>query len=269
VGKTVLITGTSSGIGRQTALYFASKGWNVVATMRNPEGRQTDLKGRDHIDCVHLDVLVIESVRKAVRFARDKFGSIDVIVNNAGSATLGPFEASKKEQVQKQFNTNVIGLMDITKEIIPVFREQKYATIINVASMGGRVSFPFYSVYNSTKWAVEGFSESLQYELRPFNIRIKVIEPGFIETDFYSRSMETFQDDNTEVYDSYLQNSKKKMGSMKGSKPIVVAETILKAANDKSWRLRYTAGNDARLLSFIRKLAPDQLLFSILRGQAF
>jgi NAD(P)-dependent dehydrogenase (short-subunit alcohol dehydrogenase family) len=124
VNKTVLITGTSSGIGRETALYFASKGWNVVATMRNPESRQTDLKGRDHIDCVHLDALDMESVRKAVNFARDKFGSIDVIVNNAGFATLGPFEASKREQVQKQFNTNVIGLVDLTKEIIPVFRTE-------------------------------------------------------------------------------------------------------------------------------------------------
>jgi short-subunit dehydrogenase len=159
--------------------------------------------------------------------------------------------------------------MDLTKEIIPVFREQKHGTIINVASMGGRVSFPFYSVYNGTKWAVEGFSESLQYELRPINIRVKIVEPGVIETDFYGRSMDTFQANNVETYDIYLQSSKKKMGNMKGSRPIVVAETIFKAANDKSWRLRYTAGNDARLLSFIRKLSPDQLLFSILRGQAF
>ena len=135
--------------------------------------------------------------------------------------------------------------------------------------MGGRVSFPFYSVYNSTKWAVEGFSESLQYELRPFNIRIKVIEPGVIETNFYSRSIETFQDDNTEVYDSHLQNSKKKMLNMKSSKPIIVAETIFEAANDESWRLRYTADSDARLLSLVRKFAPDQLFFSILRGRAF
>jgi NAD(P)-dependent dehydrogenase (short-subunit alcohol dehydrogenase family) len=269
VGKTVLITGTSSGIGKDTALYFATKGWSVVATMRNPESRETDLKNRNGVDCVHLDVLDPESIRKAIRFAKDKHASIDVIVNNAGYATLGPFEASKREQVQKQFNTNVIGLMDITKEIIPVFREQGHGTIINVASMGGRVSFPFYSVYNATKWAVEGFSESLQYELRPFNIRVKIIEPGVIETDFYGRSMDTFQDKNAETYDSYLQSSKKKMGSMKGSRPIVVAETIFRAANDKSWRLRYTAGSDARLLLSIRKLAPDQLFFSILRSQAF
>lgn len=269
MSKTALITGTSSGIGRETALYFASKGWNVVATMRNPESRQTDLKRMDKIDCVHLDVLDIESIRKTVKLAKDKHDSIDVIVNNAGYATLGPFEASKREQVQKQFNTNVIGLMDITKEIIPVFRQQEYGTIINVASMGGRVSVPFYSVYNSTKWAVEGFSESLQYELRPFNIRIKIIEPGFIETDFYGRSMETFQDSNIEMYDRYLQSSKKKMENMKSNKPIVVAKVIFKAANDKSWRLRYTAGNDAKLTSFVRKLAPDQLLFPILRRSTF
>lgn len=106
--------------------------------------------------------------------------------------------------------------MDKTKEIIPVFREQKHGTIINVASMGGRVSFPFYSI--RTKWAVEGFSESLQYELRAFNIKIKIVEPGVIETDFYGRSMDTFQDNNVETHDGYLQSSKKKMGSMKGSK---------------------------------------------------
>jgi short-subunit dehydrogenase len=241
----------------------------VVATMRNPKTRQTDLKGKDNIDCVHLDVLDIESVRKAVKFARDKHERIDVIVNNAGYATLGPFEASKSEQVRKQFNTNVIGLMDIIKEIIPVFREQKYGTIINVASMGGRVPFPFYSVYNSTKWAVEGFSESLQYELRPFNIRIKIVEPGVIETDFYGRSMEAFQDDSTRMYDSYLQGSKNKMENMKTSKPIVAAKVIFEGANDKSWKLRYAVGGDAKLLSLVRKLAPDQLFFPILRRSAF
>jgi short-subunit dehydrogenase len=202
--------------------------------MRNPESRQTDLKGSDNIDCVHLDVLDIESVRKAVKFARDKYGNIDTIVNNAGYATLGPFEASENDQVRKQLNTNVIGLMDITKEIIPVFREQKFGTIINVASMGGRVSFPFYSVYNSTKWAVEGFSESLQYELRPFNIKTKIVEPGVIGTDFCSGSMEAFQGHNTRMYDSYLQSSKKKMETMKSSKSIVAARVIFKAPNDKS-----------------------------------
>jgi short-subunit dehydrogenase len=269
VSKTVLITGTSSGIGRETALYFALKGWNVVATMRNPQGRQTDLKGRDNIDCVHLDVLNVESIKKAVQFAKDKHGNIDVIVNNAGYATLGPFEASKKEQIRKQFSTNVIGLMDICKEIIPMFRDQKYGTIINLASMGGRIGFPFYSVYNGTKWAVEGFSESLQYELRPFNIRIKIVEPGFIETDFYGRSMDTFEDSSTGMYHSYLQSSKTKMENMKTSKPTVVAKVIFEAANDKSWKLRYTAGSYARLVSLVRKLAPDQLFFSILRRFTF
>jgi short-subunit dehydrogenase len=116
---------------------------------------------------------------------------------------------------------------------------------------------------------VEGFSESLQYELRPFNIRIKVIEPGFIETDFYGRSTEAFQDSGTGMYESYLQNSKKKVENMKASKPAVVAKVIFEAANDKSWKLRYTAGSYARLISLVRKLAPDQLFFSIMRRFTF
>ena len=187
--KTVIITGASSGIGLETALIFFEKGWNVVATMRNPEGRKTGLH-EEKIDLRHLDVTDIGSIKEVIQYARDKYGRIDVLVNNAGYAVRGPFEMSDPAQVKTQFDTNVLGLMDTCRIIIPVFREQREGTIINVASIGGRATIPFYSIYNSSKFAVEGFSEALHFELRPFNIRVRIIEPGFILTNFYGRSME-------------------------------------------------------------------------------
>jgi len=182
--KTVLITGTSSGIGKETALYFSNKDWNVIATMRNPEKRKNIFQNTNNIDTIHLDVLDYSSIKKAIDYAEKKYGSIDVLVNNAGYASFGPFEISSQDHVEKQFKTNVLGLMDVTREILPLMRKRKQGVIINVTSIAGRMTFPLYSLYNSTKWAVEGFSESLQFELRKFNIKVKNIEPGIIKTDF-------------------------------------------------------------------------------------
>ncbi len=186
--KTVLITGTSSGIGLETALYFFERKWNVIATMRNPEKRRTPLHEKGLPDLVHLDVMDSVSIRAAIQYALDRYQKVDVLVNNAGYAVYGPFEATTRAQAAQQFNTNVFGLMEVTREFLPLFRKQKGGVLINVASMGGRIGFPLYTLYNSTKWAVEGFSEALQYELKPLNIKVKMIEPGVIKTDFYDRS---------------------------------------------------------------------------------
>ncbi len=267
--KTVIITGTSSGIGKETALYFAEKGWNVVATMRNPDSRKTELHGKENIHLLHLDVLDRASIVKAISDAKNEHGKIDALVNNAGYAMRGPFEASTHEQVKKQFDTNVNGLMDVTREIIPVFRAQNDGTIINVASVAGRITFPFYSLYNSTKWAVEGFSEALQYELRPFNIKVKIIEPGIIKTDFYNRSMDVTKKEGLTAYDTYLESTiaaTKKIED-NGSEPIVVARTIFRAANDDSWRLRYKCGKMASTMLALRKILPDGMYMSIIKSQ--
>ena len=205
--KTVLITGSSSGIGRAIAHYFQSKGWQVAATMRKPENEQ-DLDKLENTKLYALNVCDKHSIQEAINSAIDDFGGIDVIVNNAGYGLVGPFEASTEEQIQRQFDTNVFGLMNVTRAIIPHFRECKSGTIINITSVGGRLSFPLYSLYNSTKWAVEGFSESLQYELRQFGIKVKLIEPGAIKTDFYDLSMEL--NDEDEALDSLYEEIKKR-----------------------------------------------------------
>jgi NAD(P)-dependent dehydrogenase (short-subunit alcohol dehydrogenase family) len=258
--KTVLITGASSGIGLETALYFHERKWNVVATMRNPEKRRTPLHEKGLPDLVHLDVMDGESIRAAVEYAVKKYGRIDVLVNNAGYAIYGPFEATTPEQAARQFDTNIFGLMAVTREVLPLFRRQQDGILINVTSMGGRIGFPLYSVYNATKWAVEGFSEAIQHELAPLNIRVKIIEPGVILTDFYERSLDTADAaDLAEAYGGILKRSRLRRESdirMTGSKPSGVARVIHRAATDGSRRLRYIAGIDARLISILRRILP-------------
>ena len=267
MSKTVLITGASTGIGKETALLFHNKGWNVVATMRHPEQRQTELHSIKEIRLLHLDVLDGDSIRQAIGTAVKEFGGIDVLVNNAGFAVVGPFEAATKAQIDRQFNTNVSGLMDVTKEIIPLFRKQKNGVIINIASIGGRITFPLYSLYHSTKWAVEGFSESLHHELRPFNIRVKIIEPGLIKTEFYEGSMDFTKNESTPVYEDFTKRVYKNVNQAadSGSHPRVVAKAIFSAATDNNFRLRYTVGQNARPLLSLRRILPDAAYMTLVR----
>jgi NAD(P)-dependent dehydrogenase (short-subunit alcohol dehydrogenase family) len=269
MSKTVLITGTSSGIGKQTALYFSEKNWNVIATMRNPEKRKTRFEEKKNIEVVHLDVVDISSIQKTIDHSVTTYGKIDVLVNNAGYAIFGPFEASTQKAIRKQFYTNVEGLMDVTREIIPFFRKQKSGTIINVSSMAGRMTYPFYCVYNSTKWAVEGFSEDLQFELRPFNIKVKIIEPGFINTDFYGRSKDVMKKNELVAYDTPVERMVRfeeyLMKKGWSSLPDVVAKTIYKAATDGTWKLRYPSGRFSGSFLGLRKILPERIFLGALR----
>lgn len=266
--KTVFITGASSGIGLATALYFFEQGWHVIATMRHPDKRRTPLHEKGLPDLLHLDVIDGASIHAAIQCAFDKYRRIDVLVNNAGYAVYGAFEATTRAQMAREFDTNVFGLMEVTREILPIFRQQKGGVIINVTSMGGRIGFPLYTIYNSTKWAVEGFSEALQYELKPLNIKVKLIEPGVIKTDFYDRSLDTV--DCTalaEAYGNILKRGERRTGETvlrTGSAACVVAQAIYRAATDTSWRLRYPVGNDARQVWFLRRLLPEGMFYRLL-----
>jgi short-subunit dehydrogenase len=237
--------------------------------MRHPESRQTLLHEKGLPDLVHLDVMDKASIGAALKYAVEKYQRIDVLVNNAGYAAFGPFEATTAQQVQREFDTNLFGLMEVSREFLPLFREQKGGVLINVSSMGGRVGFPMYSIYNSTKWAVEGFSEALQYELKPLNIRVKVIEPGVIQTDFYERSLD--KADVTPFGDAYtriLAGAEKNLGQdavQKGAEPLAVAQTIYRAANDGSGRLRYSVGSDARLVWMMRRILPESIFFRLIK----
>jgi len=258
--QTVLITGASSGIGKATALLFQQRGWNVIATMRNPE-KELELAKLPHVHCLQLDVTDKISIQKTVAQVIQEFKTIEVVVNNAGYGLIGPFEQLTEEQIEKQFQTNVFGLMSVCKELIPHFRKQQTGTIVNVSSMAARVTFPFYSVYHASKWAVDGFSESLQFELKPFQIRVKIIEPGAIKTDFYGRSADKIDSNQGGPYQSLLNKSQPNMNKAgaRGTKPEVVAAAIYKAATDRSGRIRYVVGKDAKGLIFLRGLIGERL----------
>lgn len=263
--KVMLITGASSGIGKDTAKLFQTKNWKVAATMRTPE-KEIDLQKIADIECLKLDVTDIDSIKSAIQTTLDKFGRIDAVVNNAGYSLAGAFESATQEQIERQFQTNVFGLMNVCREILPYFRQQKRGIIVNVASIGGRMSFPLYSLYNSTKWAVEGFSESLQYEVKPFGIKIKIIEPGPIKTDFYDRSQDLTHRDGLTVYDSFTEKVMPNMQKSGQDAPDgkIVADTIYQAVTDDSWKLRYGVNTKGILLA--RKFLPDSLFFSLIKN---
>lgn len=267
MSKTVLITGASSGIGRAAAIYFAGQGWQVAATMRNPD-KETDLAKIKNIKLYSLDVTDNDSILKAINSVISDYGKIDALVNNAGFGADGVFESMDDEFIYRQFNTNVFGLMRVTRAVIPHMREKRDGTIVQIASMGGRVTFPLYSLYHGTKWAVEGFSESLQYELEPFNIKIKIVEPGAIKTEFYGRSRAFMKPDYTHDYDDFVaQCDKVTAGAANtGESPEVVAKTVFKAANDKSKKLRFLVGSPAPLVVRLRKFIPDTWWLRIVRS---
>jgi len=264
--KTVLITGASSGIGLETAKIFQNNGWNVIATMRKPE-KDHQLLNLPNVICLPLDVTAQETIQKAIDSSIAEYGAIDVLVNNAGYALVGAFEACSSEEIERQFATNVFGLMAVTHAILPHFRERRQGIIVNIASIGGKMAFPLYSPYHATKWAVEGFSESLQYELKPFNIKIKIIEPGPIKTDFYSRSMAVAQKPGLADYDSYVASVLPQMQNSEfGSPPLVTAQIIYRAVCDGSWKLRYPAGGNAWFMLALRKLLPDGLFQQMIKS---
>ena len=239
MAKTILITGASSGIGRATAFYFAERGWNVAATMRDPSKADSAL---DHpqISLFALDVTDADSIAQATADALARYQNIDVLLNNAGYGLFGPIEALPDQQIQQQFATNFFGLISVTQQILPAMREAGEGLIINVSSIVGRFALPYASTYVATKFAVESLSESMRYELEPFRIRVKMIEPGSIATEFGkgSKQIAASAPYRTSL-NKFLAVFAK--GNSAGAKPEEVAKVIYRAANDSSNRLRYLA----------------------------
>jgi NAD(P)-dependent dehydrogenase (short-subunit alcohol dehydrogenase family) len=262
--QTVFITGASTGIGRAAALCFRDKGWNVAATMRNPS---------DHADLAAektrtfaLDVTKSSTIRPALDGALQAFGHVDVLVNNAGYGTFGPFEAATDDQIERQYATNVTGLMYVTREFLPHFRERRMGTIVNISSVGGRATFPLFSLYHGTKWAVEGFSESLAFELEPLGIRVKVVEPGSIATDFSTRSLDRLQRPGLVAYDDFVKKFMTNWSAgRKPSTPELVAEVIFQAATDGTSQLRYIAGDDAKMVLDARSKISQEEYYAMIR----
>lgn len=267
MSKTILITGASSGIGKATAIHFQQQGWNVIATMRSPE-KETELNKLENVHLEKLDVLDSVSIDKAINKGIQKFGQIDALLNNAGYGAYGPLETFPRENIIRQFNTNVIGLMDVTKAIIPHFRQNKNGVIINISSIGGQMTFALGSLYHGTKFAVEGISESLHYEMKEIGVKVKIVEPGFIATDFGGRSFD-FQAGDIEDYQPLIGALMKQWQNPNNtvSPPSLVAEVIYTAVTDGTNQLRYRAGEDANFLLDSRKKMSDAEFFEMMKSQ--
>jgi len=268
MNKTILITGASSGIGRATAKLFQSKDWNVIATMRNPEN-ETELAAFENVLVTKLDVLDLESIQNAVNEGVQKFGQIDVLLNNAGYGAYGTLESFSREKIVRQFNTNVIGLLDVTKAILPHFRQKKSGIIINISSIGGKITFPLGALYHGTKFAVEGISESLSFEVEQFGGQVKIIEPGMIATEFAGRSFDFSNDETMAEYQKIVGALMSALPTMaqNASPASVVAEVIFEAATDGKNQLRYTAGEDAKVLMANRKQFDDATFIGGIKSQ--
>jgi NAD(P)-dependent dehydrogenase (short-subunit alcohol dehydrogenase family) len=262
MSKTILITGTSSGIGKATAKYFSAKGWNVIATMRQPEKEQ-ELINHDNIFVVKLDVQQPATITAAIQSGIDKFGGIDVLVNNAGYGEFGIFEATAKEQVTTQFGVNVFGVMDTIRSILPHFRERKAGMIINISSGAGRFTLPMISLYSASKFALEGFSEALSFELSALNIGVKIVEPGGTTTNFSNVSAaKVAANSSIPDYDPFATAAGKMFAGMQGMQLATVeevADVIHEAVTDGTDTLRYIVGNeDFRSRITARQTLPDQ-----------
>lgn len=264
--KTVLITGASSGIGLATARHFYENGWNVVATMRNTDD-ETTLVENDHLIKLKLDVQDTASIQLAVDKTIDTFGRIDVLINNAGYGAFGPLEAASEAQISRQYDVNVFGVIRMIQAVIPTMKAQKEGTIINITSIGGISAIPFYNLYNSTKFAVEGLSEGLWYDYMPLGIRVKTIEPGGIQTDFSGRSAEPFEiqqfPEHKALFDriwGFFQSPERAAQRGKSSD---VASVIYQAATDQKDTLRYVVGKDAKQIAFFRRHFGDKRMMKM------
>ncbi|GGN12226.1 short-chain dehydrogenase/reductase [Dyadobacter beijingensis] len=268
MNNTILITGASSGIGKATAQLFHAKGWNVIATMRRPE-EEPELGALENIWVTKLDVLDSESIRKAVEGGIARFGKIDVLLNNAGYGAYGPLESFSRESIVRQFDTNVIGLLDVSKAVLPHFRSRKSGVIINISSIGGKMTFPLGALYHGTKFAVEGISESLSFEVAQFGGKVKIVEPGAIATDFAGRSIDFSNDESLTDYQPLVDRFAAAIGPMfeNASPASLVAEVIFEAATDGSDRLRYTAGADAETIIASRAGSDDTAFLGAIKSQ--
>ena len=251
--KVALVTGSSSGMGFATAIMLARAGIHTYASMRNLKKSKTitELASTENLplQVVQLDVNDKKSVKEAITKIVTEKERIDVLVNNAGYGLFGSLEDISIEELKAQFETNFFGVIRVTQLVLPIMRKQKSGTIVNVSSVGGRIGLPVLSAYHSTKFALEGLSESMSYELEPFGIRVVIIEPGVIRTNIMNSSIiaKKAQDPKSPYFSliQKVENNFKLMMENESSPPEEVAKAILGVVTSENPQLRYTVGNDA------------------------
>jgi len=257
-----LVTGASSGIGRATAKALQGAGYRVFGTSRRAASDSTD--GVTMLTC---DVTDDAAVAKLVDEVLAKAGRIDLLVNNAGMGLLGAAEESSTAQAQALFDVNVFGVLRMTNAVLPTMRRQGKGRIVNLSSVQGFIPAPYFALYSSTKHAIEGYSESLDHELRPFGIRVVLVEPAYTRTSFEDNLARP--DQLLDIYESARAGMNVVVGKAmeKGDAPEVVAKTVFAAATDPAPKRRYAAGKMARQVSFLRRFVPASAFDKSLRKQ--
>jgi NAD(P)-dependent dehydrogenase (short-subunit alcohol dehydrogenase family) len=271
VSKAVLVTGCSSGIGRSTAELLAQRGWTVYATARRPESIE-DL-GRSGCRLLALDVTDEESMQAAVREVEQQEGAVGVLVNNAGYSQSGAIETIPLDQIRGQFETNVFGLIRMCQLVLPGMRRQRWGRIVNMGSMGGKLTFPGGGIYHATKHAVEAISDALRFEVAGFGVDVVLIEPGLITTGFADAavgSMTSVESDGPYAsFNAAVANSTAGVyqGPLRrfGGGPEVVAKVVEKAISRRRPRARYPVTPSARLMMTQRRLMPDRAWDALMR----
>jgi NAD(P)-dependent dehydrogenase (short-subunit alcohol dehydrogenase family) len=271
--KVVIVTGSSSGIGLESALLLARNGYNAYATMRSPE-KDTSIKTAVQkeglpIRVVQLDVTDDSSVKNAVDHIISEAGRIDVLVNNAGYGLGGALEDLSMEEIKSQYETNLFGLIRVTQAVLPTMRKQRSGRILNLSSGAGLFGYPGGSAYVSTKFAVEGLSESIGYELEPFGIKVILIEPGFIRTNFANVMVVAKKaQDPASPYSGLMQKIMASASELakNASDAELVANVILDAASNPNPRLRYLVGKDVESWVAGKKNMDELEFFNMIKG---
>ena len=261
--KVALVTGSSSGIGFETSLALARNGYHTFATMRNlgkdEKIKQIIEKEDLSIEILELDVDSEESVNRAIKTVSEKKGRIDVLVNNAGYGMWGTVEDVSINEFKEQFETNFFSIIRLIQKVAPIMRKQSSGNIVNISSVAGRIGFPVSPAYISSKFALEGLSESLRFELMPFGINVIIIEPGVIKTNFFDsmKMSEKSQQDSTykEITDKVI--SGVKMMAEMGTHPKEVADVVIKTLGEEKPLPRYVIGNDAMMFLEAKKMKTD------------
>ncbi|MEU0314125.1 oxidoreductase [Nocardioides sp. NPDC006273] len=253
--QVAIVTGASSGIGRATALALVEAGYEVVGTSRDV----SKAGSVDGVGLIDLDVVDERSVTSAVAQVTERFGRIDLLVNNAGIGSLGAAEETSIAQTRALFETNVFGVMRMTRAVLPHMRSQRSGRIVNVSSVVGFLPTPYMAIYSASKHAIEGYSQSLDHEVREYGVRSLLVEPAYTSTGFEANS--TLADEALSAYDVRRRDMGRLLAAAikDGDDPTVVAKVVLAAATDERPKLRYTAGPQAGRAGLLRRLAPDRI----------